>query len=171
MLRTIWFALTCLAALGAVIAIKTAPAPVAVAVPHDQAATGLGFEPNRAAKSDRLPIPDSRELTETDLAPSVAMATPVEAPSTGPGTTETTIDETTRKTTDATPKKAERRRWQDSNAALIADSPPRRRAAARPGRTNAHTDDGKTTGNVFRCRQDAVGGLLTSLGLSPRCSS
>ncbi len=172
MLRTIWFALSCLAALGAMIAIRAAiaPAPVAVAMTHDQATMAIALEPNTAAKSDRLPIPDIREPTETDPAPAVAIATPVEAPSSDPGTAGKT-GETDRKAIDTTPRKIARRRWQDSHAELVADSPPRRRAAARPEKTKADADHSKTTSNAFRCRQDAFGSLLRSLNLSPHCSS
>src|SRR6202158_1651827 len=62
MLRTMWFALSCLAVLGAMITIKvaTTPAPLAVAATHDQTAIGIAFGPNTAAKSDRLPIQSRR---------------------------------------------------------------------------------------------------------------
>jgi hypothetical protein len=145
-----WFALTCLAVLGAMVTIKvaTTPALLAVAATHDQPAIGIVFGPNTAAKSDRLPIPDIRKPTEADPVPPVATTMPVEAPS-------SSLD----------------RRWQDSNAKLVADSPPRRHAKARPEKTNADNDHGKTTSNVFRCRQDAFGNLLRSLDLSPHCSS
>jgi hypothetical protein len=162
-----WFALFCLAVLGAMITIKVATTPVllAVAETHDQTATGIAFGPNTAAKSDRLPIPDIRKPTEADPVPPVATTMPVGAPS----SSLEAINETTRKTIDTTPKKIAHRRWQNSNAKLIADSPPRRHAKARPEKTNADTDHGKTTSNVFRCRQDAFGNMLRSLDLSPHC--
>ena len=173
MLRTTWFALFCVAVLGAMIMIKiaTTPALVAVAATHDQTALGIAFGPNTAAKSDRLPIPDIRKPTEADSVPPVATTMPVEAPSKSLETTHKAINETTRKTIDTTPKKIAHRRWQNSNAKLIADSPPRRHAKARPEKTNADNDHGKTTSNVFRCRQDAFGNMLRSLDLSPHCRS
>ena len=173
MLRTMWFALSCLAVLGAMITIKvaTTPAPLAVAATHDQTAIGIAFGPNTAAKSDRLPIPDIRKPTEADPVPPVATAMPVEAPSSSLETTDKAINETIRKTIDATPKKIARRHWQDSNAKLIADSPPPPHPKAQSEKTDADNDHGKTTGNVFRCRQDAFGNLLRSLDLSPHCGS
>ena len=172
MLRTMWFALFCLAVLGAMITIKvaTTPAFLAVAATH-QTAIGIAFGPNTAAKSDRLPIPDIRKPTEADPVPPVATTMPVEAPSSSLETTNKAINETTRKTIDATPKKIARRHWQDSNAKLIADSPPRPHAKAQSEKTDADNDHGKTTSNVFRCRQDAFGNLLRSLDLSPHCGS
>jgi hypothetical protein len=173
MLRTTWFALSCLAALGATIAVRTAtaPAPPAVAVAQDQAATEIAFEPNTAAKTDRLPIPDVREPPDADPAPVVAIATPVEAPSHGPGIADKTTGEATRAAIDVAPRKHAHRRWQDSNAKLVADPPPRRRATARTEKTNADSDHSKTTTDALRCRQDALGGLLRSLNLSPSCGS
>src|ERR1700738_3914862 len=89
MLRTMWFALFCLAVLGAMITFKvaTVPAPLAVAATHDQPAIGIPFGPNTAAKSDRLPIPDIRKPTEADPVPPVATTMPVEAPSSSLETT------------------------------------------------------------------------------------
>ena len=144
---------------------------LAVAATHDQTAIGIAFGPNTAAKSDRLPIPDIRKPTEADPVPPVATTMPVEAPSSSLETTNKAINETIRKTIDATPKKIARRHWQDSNAKLIADSPPRPHAKAQSEKTDADNDHGKTTSNVFRCRQDAFGNLLRSLDLSPHCGS
>ena len=160
--------LFCLAVLGAMITIKvaTTPAFLAGAASH-QTAIGIAFGPNTAAKSDRLPIPDIRKPTEADPVPPVATTMPVEAPSSSLETTNKAINETTRKTIDTTPTKIAHRRWQNSNAKLIADSPHRRDAKARPEKTNADSDHGKTTSNVFRCRQDAFGDMLRSLDLSP----
>jgi hypothetical protein len=173
MRRTMWFALFCLAVLGAMITIKiaTTPALLAVAATHDQTATGIAFGPNTAAKSDRLPIPDVRKPTEADPVPPVATTIPAETPSSTLETTNRPINETSRKTIDTTPKKIAHRRWQNSNAKLIADSPPRRHAKAKPEKTNADNDHGKTTSNVFRCRQDAFGNMLRALDLSPHCRS
>jgi hypothetical protein len=145
MLRTMWFALFCLAVLGAMITIKiaTTPALLAVAATHDQTAIGIAFGPNTAAKSDRLPIPDIRKPTEADSVPPVATTMFVEAPSSSLETTSKAINETTR-------KKIAHRRWQNSNAKLIADSPPRRHAKARPEKTNADNDHGKRPGKSER---------------------
>ena len=170
MLRTMWFALSRLAVLGAMVAIKiaTTPAHLAAVATHDQTATEMAFGPNAAAKSDRLPLPDIRKPADADPVPQVATTTmSEETPSSGPDA----IDATPRKTIDKPPEKITRRRWQDSNAKLIADTPPRRHTKASPKKTNADNDHGKTTSHVFRCRQDGVGNLLRSMDLSPRCSS
>jgi hypothetical protein len=167
-----WFALSCLAVLGAMIAIKIATlAPPAVVATHDQTAIGIAFEPNTAAKSDRLPIADIGKPADADPIPPVATTMSVEAPSSGLETTNKAINAATRNTIDTTPKKIGRRRWQDANAKLIADTPPRRHTKVKPEKTNADNDHAKTTSSVFRCRQDAFGNLLRSLDLSPHCSS
>jgi hypothetical protein len=108
---------------------------------------------------------------DADPAPLVATTMSVEAPSSSLETTNKAINAITRTTVDTPPKTIAHRRWQDSNAKLIVDSPPRRHMKARPEKTNADNDHGKTTSNVFRCRQDAFGNLLRSLDLSPHCSS
>ena len=173
MLRTMWFALSCLAVLGAMIAVKVVtPAPPAVVATHDQTtAAGIAFGPNTAAKSDRLPLPDIRELVDIDPVAPDATTMSAEAASGDLETTDKTINATARKTIDRTPKKSAHRRWQDANARLIEDSPPRRHAKARPEKINADNGHGKTTSHVFRCRQDGLGNMLRSLDLSPRCSS
>ncbi len=172
MLRTMWFALSCLAILGAMVAIKvtTLASPAGMAA-HDQTAIGGAFELNRAAKSDRLPITDTGKPADADPVSSAATTMSVEAPSSDIEATNEASNATTHKTIDTTTKKIGRRRWQDANAKLIADSPPRRHTKARPEKKNADNDRGKTTRNVFQCRQDAFGGLLRSLDLSPRCRS
>jgi hypothetical protein len=172
MLRTMWFALSCLAVLGAMVAIKVAtPAPPGVVATHDQPALGIAFGPNTATKSDRLPIPDIRSPADADPVPPVATTMSVEAPSGSIETTTKAINAITRKTADTPPKTIAHRRWQDANAKLIVDPPPRRPTKVRPEKTNADNDHGKATSHVFRCRQDALGGLLRSLDLSPHCSS
>ena len=171
MLRTICFALFCLVAMGAMIAIKTAMAPahLAGAVTHNHATIGNAFGPNTTAKSDRLPLPDIREPAETERNSSVAATTQVDMPSNGLGTGEKAIGETAHKTMETVLRKTEHRRWEDSNAALIAPSPRSRRATSTPEKTNTDTASRKTTSHVFQCRQDAFGSLLRSLDLSPHC--
>jgi hypothetical protein len=130
---------------GAMITIKiaTAPALLAVAATHDQTAIEIAFGPNTAAKSDGLPIPDVRKPTEADPVPPVATTIRVETPSSSLETTNRAINETSRKSIDTTHKKIAHRRWQNSNAKLIADSPPRRHAKAKPEKTSADNDHGK----------------------------
>jgi hypothetical protein len=170
--RTIWFALFCVAVLGALMTIKiaTTPSLLAVATPHDQTAMEVAFAPNAEAKSDRLPLPDIRQATESDPVPPLAMA--VETPSSSPDTSDRATDESTRNTLDPSPRKVAHRRWQNSNAKLIADDPPRRHAKVRSEKTNADNNEHENTArNVFHCRQDALGTMLRSLDLSPRCRS
>lgn len=171
MLRTMWFALSCLVVLGAVIAIKIAatPAPATVAAAHDQTAEAFG--PNSAAKSDRLYIPARVQPMETDPVPSRVTTIPVETPPRPPETNKKAINEPPRKTADTTTKQIAHRRWQDSNAKLIDEPPPRRTAKAKPEKTSADNDQSKTTSHVFQCRKDAFGSLLRSMDLSPHCSS
>ena len=45
----------------------------------------------------------------------------------------------------------------------------RRHAKAQRPRTEAADEPSKATANAVPCRQDAVGGLLRALDLSPRC--
>ena len=173
MLRTMWFALSCLAILGAMVAIKIAatPASPSVAAAHDQTAMEDAFASNTAAKSDRLYIPEKVQPMETDPSRSLVTTIPVEVTPHPSETAGGAVNETSHKTIDPPAKQMAHRRWQDSNAKLIADPAPRRQAKARPEKRSADNDPGKTTSHVFRCRQDSFGSLLRSLDLSPRCSS
>src|SRR5262245_21663235 len=93
MLRTIWFALFCLAVLGAMIAIKVAmPASPAVVERHKQSAIGRTFELNTAAKLDRLPLHDIGKPADFDPVTPVSPTMSAEAPSSSPATTNKTID-------------------------------------------------------------------------------
>ena len=153
------------------IKIATTPSLLSVEATHDQTAVGIAFAPNTDAKSDRLPLPDIRQPTEADPVPPVATTMAVETPSSGPETADRTIDESTRNTLDPSPRKVAHRRWQNSNAKLIADDP-RRHAKVRSEKTNAVNNEHENTArNVFHCRQDALGTMLRSLDLSPRSRS
>src|ERR1700743_2401593 len=121
---------------------------------HGTQRTNAGVALNEAAKSDRLKLPDARGESETATPLTTSM--PPEPPSTDAESAETTI---------AAP-------WRDANAkAVTATSPrhakrkqaenrakPKKRPIERASNAPAH---------AFHCRQDAVGGILRALDLSP----
>lgn len=170
MLRTMWFALTCLAGLGVMIAIKVAMTTDLAT--RDQAAAAIVS--NVAAKSDRLPLSDFRWAPQTQLGPSGAPSTPVPAasPPTLASNQETAeaTDAPPRKQVATPPRKPAHRRWQDANARLMPDPQPHHRAKAAPQNTTVESDRGTTVSHAFKCRQDNVGSLLRALDLSPHCS-
>jgi hypothetical protein len=159
MTRTIGFALFCVVGLGAATAIKTA-GPFAGPVVASTADKG-NFEPaaapNESTKSDRLPLFSARVdtvrvETEASLPPAPAM-TPAEIPPAEPETI----------------KKAESRHWQDANARIVPTESSRRHAKRSEPRKSAGTTVSSAKTEVWHCRRDAMGSLLRSLDLSPRC--
>jgi hypothetical protein len=169
MTRTMWFALFCLVGLGAAVAIKAAAPPVALVVEaaQDQSKTEPEPAPNELAKSDRLELPNTRLETENIVPPAKTM--PTETPSAG---TETI-------------KKVADRHWQDANAGIVSVASPRRHTKSKESKKSAATSPPNAAGTspsnaagtspsnaraeVWHCRQDAMGSLLRSLDLSPRC--
>ena len=153
MTRTMWFALFCLVGLGAAVAMKAATPPAALVVESalDQSNTEPASAPNELAKSDRLELPNTRVETENIVAPMNAM--PTETPS--------TVRETVKKVAD--------RHWQDANARTIPVASPRRHIKSKESRKSAGTIPSNARAEVWHCRQDAMGSLLRSLDLSPRC--
>lgn len=179
MTRTMWIALFCLVGLGPAIAIKvvTRPASPTVETAQDSSGTAMALLPNEAAKSDRLPLPDIRAERETMPA---AQPEPTETPPAGPGNAGIAG-----------------RRWQDANAKALssevdgdqdnASKPslrsnrnrkgssiapsarPHRHAIARRPIESASSNPPKPR-EVWHCRQDAMGSVLRSLDLSPRCN-
>jgi hypothetical protein len=176
-----WFAFVCVAILCTAAAIRIAMTPVAstVATAHAQTAMDDAFGPNTAAKSDRLYIPGKVRPMDSDPVRSLVRTIPVEAAPQPRETTRGAVSEPPLSTNDSPAnKKNSHRRWQDANAKLVDDPPPRRRTKAKPQATNAAndratttSDPAKTTGHTFQCRRDAFGGLLRSLDLSPSCNS
>jgi hypothetical protein len=161
MTRTMWIALFCLVTLGASIAIRVAAPPASVfaetAPPQSKIGTGPG--PNEAAKSDRLELPSIRaETDETEIMPA-AQPLPVETPpvETAPSKPETI--------------KIPSQRWQNANAKIApSEPPPHRRPIAREPKKNTASNPPTAKAEVWHCRQDAMGSLLRSLDLSPRCN-
>jgi hypothetical protein len=152
MTRTMWIALFCLVTLGAATAIRiaTPPASSSVEAAPDRSNIATGPVPNEAAKSDRLELPDVRAEPETMPA---VRAVPVETPSTKSETI-----------------KIANPRWQDANARIAPSEPPHRRTITSEPKKSVGSNPPKARAEVWHCRQDAVGSLLRSLDLSPRCS-
>jgi type IV secretory pathway VirB10-like protein len=166
MSRTIWFALFCVVGLGAAVAIRTAgPFATPVAATADESNIEPAAVPNELTKSDRLPLPSASVATEASLPPAPAI-TPAE---TAPDVPETIA---------AAPepiKKVEHQRWQDANAKIaptekiVPAESSRRHVKRSEPRKSAGTTVSSAKTEVWHCRRDAMGSLLRSLDLSPRC--
>ena len=153
MTRTMWLALFCLVGLGAAVAIKalTPPSALVVEPALDQSKTEPASAPNELAKSDRLELPNTRVETEDIVPPTKTM--PTETPSAG--------RETIKKVAD--------RHWQDANARTTSVASPRRHTKSKESKKSAGTPPSNARAEIWHCRQDAMGSLLRSLDLSPRC--
>ena len=164
MSRTIWLALFCLIGLSPAIAIKVAgpPSPLVVEREQHQREIEPAFALNEPAKSDRLKLPNARAETEiivpaantvpADTMPAHAM--PAETPTTSPETV----------------KKVAERHWRNANAKLVPDATPRRHTKSKEPKQSAGKVPTNQRAEIWHCRQDAMGSLLRSLDLSPRCS-
>lgn len=152
MTRTIWFGLFCVVGLGAAMAIKTAgPIATSVAAPTaDESNIEPAAVPDELTKSDRLPLPSARVETEASLPPAMTAA---EIPPAVPETI----------------KKVENRHWQDANARIVPTESSRRHAKRSEPRKSGGTTASNAKTEVWHCRRDAMGSLLRSLDLSPRC--
>jgi hypothetical protein len=149
MSRTIWLALFCLIGLGPAIAIMVG-APASLVVEQHQSEMKPAFVPNESAKSDRLELPNARAVTEITVPATKLM--PADTPSTSLETV----------------KKVEDRHWQNASAKIISSSP-RRHTKSKESNQSAGKYPPNERAEVWHCRQDAVGSLLRSLNLSPRC--
>ena len=171
MTRTMWIALSCLVISAASIAIRVAMPQASLfgeALP-DQSKIVMASVPNEAAKSDRLELPVIRAETASTPA---AQAAPVEAPSTEAETTksETTKPETNKpETRKPETNRIPHRRWRDANASVAPLEQPHRRSIAGEPKKSVGNNPPKARAEVWHCRQDAMGSLLRSLDLSPRC--
>ena len=157
MTRTMWVAVFCLVTSGASIAVRVASPPASLFAetePH-QSEIGTGPVPNEAAKSDRLELPSIRAETRTMPA---AQPLPVENP---PGKPETSEPETI---------KTPGQHWRNANARIAPSEPPHHRPVAREPKKNAASNPATAKAEAWHCRQDAMGSLLRSLDLSPRCN-
>ena len=61
------------------------------------------------------------------------------------------------------------RSWRDANAKIAPPKSPHRRTITGVQEKSAGINPPKARAEVWHCRQDAVGSLLRSLDLSPRC--
>jgi hypothetical protein len=166
--RTMWLAVFCLVGFAPAIAIRVAapPASPVVEPAQDQNQIEPAFAVNEAAKSDRQELPARAEPGMIVLAAKpVPAGTPLtnpEIPSTGPETVKSASPEIVRKIAE--------RPWRDANASLIPVAPPRRHPKGKEQISSAGKSPPSKRAEVWHCRQDAVGGLLRSLDLSPRCN-
>jgi hypothetical protein len=157
--RTVWLALLCWLGLAPAIAVRLVapPAASAVAPAPDRSQTEPASGPNRAAKSDRLALPRTR--AESFAAPETLSAVPAAQPMPAPVAPRGA----------ETAGKAADRHWQNANARLAPAPPPRRPAKARESKPGAGQAPPGKRAEAWHCRQDAVGGLLRTLDLSPKC--
>jgi hypothetical protein len=165
MTRTIWFAVFCLVGLGAAAAIKTATPSAGSAVESiaDQSNIELAAVPNELTKSDRLPLPNLP-------LPSLPLpSAPVESVATEASVPPAMMPAETPPAEPDTIKKVEHRHWQDANARIVPTESSRQRFK----RNEPRKTEGTTAANArtvpWHCRRDAMGSLLRSLDLSPRC--
>jgi hypothetical protein len=159
MSRTVWLALFCLIGLAPAIAIKVAapPAPLVVTPAQDhQSKVEREFAPNESAKADRQELPQElpNARAETEMVAPAAKPVPAETPSTNPGTV----------------KKAADQHWRNANAKIIPAVPPPQRTKSKALEPIAARSPPNEKAGAWHCRQDAMGGLLRSLDLSPRCN-
>jgi hypothetical protein len=196
--KTIWLVLFCLVGLAPVVAIKVAAPPTpSVAGPGQnrsepkQSKTVLALAPNETAKSNRLELPPARAEPEIIVpgkqpaaaeAPSPsaeipstnavrASASAETASSTRVETASSTRVETASSTSVETAvKKAADRNWKNANARLLPVTPAHRPAKSKEPKPSATNQPPSERAEAFHCRQDAMGSLLRSLDLSPRCN-
>src|SRR6266480_5553072 len=146
----IWLALFCLIGLGPAIAIMVAaPASLVVERAQHQSQMNPAFALNDSAKSDRLELPNAR--AETDIIVPATKLMPADT-STSPKAV----------------KKVDDGHWQNANAKTMSPSP-RRHTKSKVSMQSAGKYPSNERAEVWHCRQDAMGSLLRSLDLSPRC--
>jgi hypothetical protein len=179
--KTMWLTLFCLVGLGPVIAIKVAAPPSSVVGPApdqskpDQSKVELASAPNETAKSDRLELPSAR--TEPEIIVPGAKPAPAETPSasaetasTSAVTSPTSVETTSSTGVETAVKKVADRHWRDANARLLPVTPPRRHTKSKELQQSASDHLPSERPEAWHCRQDAMGSLLRSLDLSPRCN-
>jgi hypothetical protein len=152
--RTMWVAVFCLVGLGLAMAIKLATPPASLVVEPGQHNSKIepAFVLNESTKSDRLELPHVR--AEPGIIVPAGKLAPAETPSTSLETV----------------AKIEDRSWQNANASITPVEPPRRHRKSKESKQSADKSPPRKRAEVWHCRQDAVGGLLRSLDLSPRCN-
>jgi hypothetical protein len=186
MSRTMWFALFCLIGLGAAIAIKAATPPAEHA--QHQGKMEPAFALNESAKSDRLELADTpgetgiivpatgtRPVETPSVVPETgSVETPSVVPETGPVETPSASPETrpaeTPSASSETTRKIASKHWRDANARITPVAPPRRHTKSKESKKTVGEYPVSAKAGVWHCRQDAMGSLLRSLDLSPRCN-
>ena len=174
MSRTMWLALFCIVGLGPAIAIKLAAPPPTLVVEPGQDRSGFepAFAPNELAKADRLEL-----LADTSVKTEVIVPTkPVAAESSS------TNLETVKKVDidqavvhraplfDSGRSRHANRNWRNANAKMSPVEPLRRQNEGNEAKQSTGKPAPNKTAEVWHCREDAIGGLLRSLDLSPRCN-
>jgi hypothetical protein len=183
--RTMWIALFCLVGLAPAIAIKVVTRSPAVEAAQNM--TEFALIPNEAAKSDRLPLPDIRAESET-----IPAAQPEQTSSAGPETaripgqrwqdanakalpgddlprTGSGMDASEENASNKDAEPAPRLNRNGKGSRVTPSAPPLRRATAPRPIESASSSPPKPR-EVWHCRQDAMGSVLRSLDLSPRCN-
>ena len=177
MSRTMWPVLFCLVGLGPAIAIKVAAptASLVVGPAQDQIKIERAFALNESTKSDSIELSNAR--AEAEIIVQATKTVPVKTPSTSaraeteiivPATK--TVPVETPSTSPEKPKKVASRQWQDANARIPSVASPRRHAKSKESKESAGIYPANQRAEVWHCRQDAMGSLLRSLDLSPRCN-
>jgi hypothetical protein len=174
MSRTLWLALFCMVGLGPAIAIKLAARPAAqvVETAQDQSKIEPASAPNELAKTDRLKLPDTPVKTEF-IVP-VTKPMPAESPSTIPETIKKVdIDRTVVHQAPVFESGLGRRpdrNWRNANAKINSVESPRWHTKSNDSKPSTGKYPPNKTAEVWHCRQNAMGSLLRSLDLSPRCN-
>jgi hypothetical protein len=174
MSRTLWLALFCMLGLGPAIAIKlaTRPAALVVETAQDQSKIEPAFAPNESAKSDRLELPDTPAKTEFIVPTTKPML--AESPSTNPETIKKVdIDHAVVHQAPVFESGLVRRAdrsWRNANAKINPVESPRQHTKSNESKQSVGKYPPNKTAEVWHCRQDAMGSVLRSLDLSPRCN-
>jgi len=162
MSRTMWLALFCMIGLGPVIAIKLAtPASLVVEPAQGQSKIEPAIAANESAKGDRLELFNTPAKTEI-VAPATK-AMPAESPS-------TSLDTINPSENPEPIKKTASGHWRDANATAVSAASPPRHTKSKESKRSFGQEPPKARAEVWHCRQDAMGSLLRSLDLSPRCN-
>jgi hypothetical protein len=67
-------------------------------------------------------------------------------------------------------KKVAHRHWEDANARISSVASPRRYTKSKESKKSAGKYPPNERAEIWHCRKDAMGSLLRSIDLSPRCN-
>jgi hypothetical protein len=177
MARTIWVAAFCLATLGAATAIKIgAPSVSSVVDPGSHQRTidkaEFALAPNESTKSDRLPLPDIRAETER-VAPTESETISGRQwqdanAKASPGDMDIGSREPSASRKEEQPPLRINRH--ENGARISPSERSHRHTETREPKLSASNNPPKPRTEAWHCRQDAMGSILRSLDLSPRCN-